>query len=356
MWTRLRRWFNEKERVDLNYTAEEQPMEKEEKEPPWIPVLHTEDDWPNILHYPTVPFDGRTMHPNVLPLPRPTIRPRISTSLFHSPSIETFQAIRDYSTTTTQEKCYDPQDSTLVFVDREDELDFLCEGFSSLRALMSCGHAVTPMSLTNWCLRQLDQGKSRFVCGQSGCNAEWSYEEVCKMALLTPEEIKHFEKTMVSNDTRRNGKPCPKCKSFVVRKNQSNLRVRCRVCPANKGRTFKFCWQCLNEWKGPAPRSDRCKNDGCTNESLKTLMTCPDAVFESVEGVTGCPSIRACPTCGMLLQHDNTQCKNVVCPRCDVEFCFVCLKLTDDCLITSEEFIQCYGGVAPRQTSIPVWQ
>ncbi|XP_047448013.1 uncharacterized protein LOC125012216 isoform X2 [Mugil cephalus] len=99
-------------------------------------------------------------------------------------------------------KSYDPGDSTLKFVDREDELDFLCEGFESPRALMSCGHAVTLMSLTKWCRRLLDEGKSRFVCGQMNCEVEWSYEEVCKMALLTPEEKKYFEKTMASNSLR----------------------------------------------------------------------------------------------------------------------------------------------------------
>lgn len=37
------------------------------------------------------------------------------------------------------------------------------------------------------------------MCGQTGCHAEWSFEEVCKMALLTPEEIEYFEKKMFSN-------------------------------------------------------------------------------------------------------------------------------------------------------------
>lgn len=34
------------------------------------------------------------------------------------------------------------------------------------------------------------------MCGRTGCNAEWSYEEVCKMALLTPEEKEYFENKM----------------------------------------------------------------------------------------------------------------------------------------------------------------
>ncbi|XP_067378746.1 uncharacterized protein [Channa argus] len=252
--------------------------------------------------------------------------------------------------TTAQEKCYNPYDPTLAFVDADDDLDFLCEGFQSRRALMSCGHAVTPMSLTNWCRRLLDEGKSHFVCGQSGCNIEWSFAEVCKMALLTPEEKEYFEKAMASNAARGSTKLCPKCKSSVVRKNPSNLRVRCTVCPTKKRRYYTFCWQCLRDWKGPAPRSDSCGNDGCTNESLKTLRNCPDMYLWSVK----CPSIRACPTCGILLQHDNISCKNVHCPRCQVPFCFVCLKLANPWSTTCS-YIAC-SVAAPRQTSIPVWQ
>nr|XP_020444980.1 E3 ubiquitin-protein ligase ARIH2-like [Monopterus albus] len=203
---------------------------------------------------------------------------------------------------------------------------------------------------------------SRFVCGQSGCNVEWPYEEVCKMALLTPEEMREFEIKLASNAAScyLSIKSCPGCRSSVMRKNESNLRVRCTVCTTNKGRTFEFCWQCLKEWKGPAPRSDRCDNHGCCNEDLKLLRECSDISFEyfdSVKGIKGCPSIRSCPTCGILVAHDGTKCKNVVCSRCKVEFCFVCLKLTTECRkINPEYFTHCSSGVAPRQTSIPVWQ
>uniref|UniRef100_A0A3B3C6M8 RING-type domain-containing protein n=1 Tax=Oryzias melastigma TaxID=30732 RepID=A0A3B3C6M8_ORYME len=244
------------------------------------------------------------------------------------------------------EKVYNLKDKTLKFVDREDELD--C--FDSPRAEMSCGHAVTPMSLTNWCRRLLDEGKNRFVCGMTDCNKEWSYEEVCKMALLTPEEKEYFKKTM---------KIIPfllilLCKVPVVRNDESNLRVRCQVC-SKKKKDFDFCWQCLKEWKGPHPRSDRCENDGCYSEALRTLRNCPNIIFESVIKVRGCPSIRACPTCGSLVQHSSQYCKSIVCPRCKVKFCFVCLKIMTECTETSDPYEPCSSGVAPRQTSIPVW-
>ncbi|KAL4006880.1 interleukin 4 receptor [Sarotherodon galilaeus] len=259
-----------------------------------------------------------------------------------------------------QENCYDPHDKKLTFVDGEDDLDFLYEGFKSVRAQMSCGHAVTPTSLTNWCHRLLEQGESRFVCGGSGCGAEWTFAEVCKMALLDPQETENFRKTMESNAARQTltTKLCPGCRSTVTRENGSDLNVLCKVCTAVKGRPFEFCWQCLREWKGPRPRKDRCENDGCCNESLETLKKCPDITFhgygyeyeyEYEYGVRVCPSVRACPTCGLLLQHSKKGCPSVFCPRCNGKFCFVCLKRSSTCWR-----IRCTP--APRQTSIPVWK
>ncbi|XP_039899509.1 probable E3 ubiquitin-protein ligase ARI8 [Simochromis diagramma] len=262
------------------------------------------------------------------------------------------------NTLTKQEKCYNPLDLTFKFVDREDDLDFLYEGFKSLRAQMSCGHAVTPTSLTNWCRRLLDQGESRFVCGAFGCSAEWTLAEVCKMALLDPQETEYFRKTLEFNAARQMliTRFCPGCGSAVTRKNGSDLNVLCKVCTAVKGQTFEFCWQCLKEWKGARPRKDRCGNRGCCNQSLKTLKECPDIIFDSVKGVDGCPSVRACPTCGLLLEHSKRHCKSLVCPRCKVKFCFVCLKIFTECTTTSGISAPCSSGVAPRQTSIPVWQ
>ncbi|XP_042258104.1 probable E3 ubiquitin-protein ligase RNF144A [Thunnus maccoyii] len=251
-----------------------------------------------------------------------------------------------------KEKCYDPEDSTLKFVDREDEMDFLYIGYKSRRALMSCGHAVTPMSLTDWCRHLLDQGETRFKCGQTDCDVGWSLKEVCEMALLTPEEMKEFGKKMFNNS--QDVKSCPGCKSRVMRADQNDLSVLCSVCTADKKKDYRFCCQCSREWKGPFPRSDRCKNDGCINLLVETLRKCPEIIFKDVKDVTGCPSIRACPTCGQLVEHNTKLCKSIICRRCKVKFCFVCLNLFKECEKTP--YKPCLSGVAPRQTSIPVWK
>ncbi|XP_071765232.2 E3 ubiquitin-protein ligase RNF19A-like [Centroberyx gerrardi] len=262
------------------------------------------------------------------------------------------------------EKRYDPRDTTIRFVDRKDEVDPLSsdDGGSSLRAEMSCGHAVTPESLTGWCRSQLNEGKYTFRCpalteGTSQCNALWSYQEVRRLADLSVEEMQHFEETMAHLAAAEHCEiqPCPQCKTYVERKNLSNLCVQCPICTADQQKSYQFCWQCLKKWKGPGPRSDRCDNDGCVNKDLELLKTCQTISLPDVEGVTACPSVRACPTCGMKVEHNRKACKNISCPRCQVVFCFVCLKLKHECSQTSSPYKLCPNGVAPRQTSIPIW-
>ncbi|KAG7462165.1 hypothetical protein MATL_G00199540 [Megalops atlanticus] len=262
-----------------------------------------------------------------------------------------------------QEKRYDPQrDSTLRFVTRQDDIT-LDDDPNTLRAEMSCGHAVTPQSLTAWCRSLLDQGQHRFYCPAlkegttQKCEAEWTYQEVRKLALLNTQEQQYFEETLAALAAAEycEFKSCPGCSTCVEREDLCNLCVHCTICTAETGRVYEFCWQCLSQWKGPGPRSDRCDNDGCTNKELELLRKCPTTALPQVPGVTECPSIRACPTCGLLLEHDRTGCKNLLCSRCQKEFCFVCLKLTPVCLQTSTHYVPCSDGIAPRQTAIPSW-
>ncbi|XP_029310923.1 uncharacterized protein LOC115023805 [Cottoperca gobio] len=260
------------------------------------------------------------------------------------------------------EKKYDPLDTTMKFVNRKDDLDPMCEDDDDcLKAEMSCGHAVTPDILTQWCRRQLDEGNYKFRCpalveGNKMCKELWSYQEVRRLADLSVEEMQHFEETiaLLAAADYCEMQLCPQCKTSVERKDLSNLCVQCFVCKADQKKTYQFCWQCQREWKGPGPRSDRCGNDDCMNRDLQLLQTCKIISLPAVKGVTACPSVRACPTCGMKVEHSRQYCKNIDCPRCHVEFCFVCLKVKSEC--SSSPYNICPGGVAARQTSVPVWK
>lgn len=260
------------------------------------------------------------------------------------------------------EKSFDPLDRTLTLVDAKDDLDPFSFEDGVLKAQLSCGHVVSPESLTESCRVQLDEGNYKFKCSAMVddrlCNQALSYREVRRLADLTVEEMQYFEENIARlaaaaySDIQR----CPKCKTNIERRDMANLCVLCSVCSAGQEESYLFCWQCLKPWTGPAPRSDRCANPECTNYELQLLQTCTLTDLPQVRGAEAVPSIRACPTCGQRVEHDKTGCKNVICPRCQIEFCFVCLKLTPVCLQTSSYFIPCSAGVAPRQTSIPVWR
>ncbi|XP_035285176.1 uncharacterized protein LOC118233487 [Anguilla anguilla] len=250
-------------------------------------------------------------------------------------------------------------------------LSDLDDDLSILRAELPCGHAVRPESMTEWFIFGVDldltlsghsaafQGKTTFRCpalkdGNTSCDAELPYHVVRKFALLTPEEQRHFEQVL-GNTACADYRACPGCKMFLEREDTRSLSVQCRICTSRMGRTYEFCWQCLKEWKGKRPRADRCDNDGCIDKRLDLIRTCKYISFESIKEVKDCPSVRACPTCGELLEHNGKKCKNIICNGCHVEFCFVCLRLTADCAKKDSSYYgRCSVGTAPRQTSIPV--
>ncbi|XP_060770738.1 probable E3 ubiquitin-protein ligase RNF144A-A [Neoarius graeffei] len=260
---------------------------------------------------------------------------------------------------TEQKKCEFP----LKFVNRPDDIT-LDDDPTIQRLEMSCGHVVSPESLTAYCRSLLDEGQYKFFCpaikdgtNTKRCEAEWTYMEVRRIALLTQEEQSNFEETMAVLAAAKycEFNQCPGCKSYVERQNLTNLCVHCIICTAATGKRFEFCWQCLKTWKGPAPRSEKCDNSGCVNHTLEKLLKCADTILPEVQNLK-CPSLRACPTCGNLVEHDTTGCKNIICNRCQIEFCFSCLKITAECLQTSSYYTPCINGVAPRQTSIPTWR
>ncbi|XP_072111646.1 uncharacterized protein [Mobula birostris] len=251
----------------------------------------------------------------------------------------------------------------LKFVKRPDEITG-DDDPNVYRVEMSCGHAVDPISLTEWCRTRISQGYFKFHCPalidgtNVGCGEEWSYEEVCRNALLSIEERQFFEEKLatLAASSYCEYKQCPRCKSYVERKDETNISVNCSICTANDGTPFEFCWQCMKKWKGPAPRSDKCDNEGCTNiqlEPLKILKSCKTKTLP-YSNIQNCPKIRACPTCGLLIEHQD-MCKYVRCIRCHGEFCFACLYTKAICSKSSEYSFCCALPVVPRQTSIPLW-
>ena len=200
------------------------------------------------------------------------------------------------------------------------------------RAKMPCGHAIGPESLTAYCRSLLTAGKFQFICPYvdpnnplTRCNKEWSYIDVRRFAVLTKDEQKEFEMQISENYLRKamGIQECPGCHSLCERLDKKDKRLICRVCTKEKGRRFDFCWNCIHEWKTSG--TDKCGNEECDGEDPR-LRILREAPIKKVVGVNT-PSRRACPACGMLIEHTK-HCKHMVCP-CGTQFCFICLFVRD---------------------------
>ena len=260
------------------------------------------------------------------------------------------------------EKHFDPyRHFEIKFTDAPDAI--LGENNGKLRALLSCGHAVDPNSLTAYCRSLIDQGNFKLTCpalveGTKKCNKRWEYIEIRKIALLNESEIDFFERKLseLAAEEFVDYKECPNCRSFVEREDLTNLRVVCTMCRGLLEQTFEFCWQCQEEWTVRSQKaSDTCGRGGCENQDLATLRKSIKVNLDHVRNLGLVPSIRACPACGKLAEHNKTACKNVICPRCKIQFCFACLQKTSICSKSSSSYGPCSSPIAPVQMRIPTW-
>lgn len=225
------------------------------------------------------------------------------------------------------------------------------------RAKMPCGHAISPESLTMYCRSILDAGRSRFLCPYISqdtppvyCGTEWDYVVVRRLAVLTDSEKKEFETKISKNHLIRamGIQECPSCKSLVERIKKKDVRLACSFCKKKLHKDFQFCWHCLHEWINRSSTT-KCGNAVCAGEDkrLKILRNCSK---KEIVGVEGCPYLRACISCGMLIEHVK-DCKHMTC-RCGKEFCFICLKPKERSGWKCGRFNQACD-VAPVQTAIP---
>jgi len=112
---------------------------------------------------------------------------------------------------------------------------------------------------------------------------------------------------------------------------------------------YEFCWACQRPWK--CSGSVRCcGNDGCdgTDPRIRILAV---AETMTIDGIRGCPSIRACPRCGLLINLTDG-CRHMTCKFCKAEFCFICLRRFG----VGHSLTAC--AIAPVQTTLvdPMWE
>ena len=168
----------------------------------------------------------------------------------------------------------------------------------------------------------------------------------------TEQEVAIMQECMSLNFCQSDPKisECPSCHNFCEQMKESDRCLQCRICTKVKGKPYYFCWDCKREWIG-SPYNKKCGNDSCNaDEILTKLKNCPETTISYLKGLR-VPSIRACPSCGSLIEHGG-QWKHMTCKACSKEFCFVCLRIRDGGSWSCGSF-NTMCSVAPRQTVVP---
>ena len=178
------------------------------------------------------------------------------------------------------------------------------------------------------------------VVARSGLSSSCVTWLVCSLEELESVEKKISKNALEKDDSFRK---CPGCRTWCFRDNKSNICVYCGDCSKTNGKPYHFCWECCEEWRSRLG-AEKCGNDHDSNKIQNYILsTCEEKFIEEVKA----PSMRACPKCGQLIEHED-KCKHMDCP-CGHSFCFFCLKpqTASDrpCRYTS-------CTVAPRQTTL----
>jgi len=229
---------------------------------------------------------------------------------------------------------------------------------TSKRAKMPCGHVIGSDSMTSYCHSLLSAGKFTFTCPHiddrscKRCGADWPFFLVRHVACLLPEELEKFEKQASENALMKSSgfQQCPGCSIWCCQADPKNKCTRCVECTrANNNIPYDFCWECLGTWNGNG-FGGSCGNANCCGKKEKKIKILSECIAKLIGGVV-CPSIRACPKCGIMIEHKEA-CKHMTC-ECKYSFCFACLKPKAErqeweCSPYDEDC-----EPAPRQTSLP---
>ena len=219
-----------------------------------------------------------------------------------------------------------------------------CFGEPSLK--MPCSHIYCPNCVFDYSWNEANSRAKKTEIKCSMCKSEWDLLVIQRYSSASKTEMDALAKKLSENFVRGMGgiRECPGCGHYCERKDKTKTRVYCRQC-AKENREAQYCFYCSAPWKNPSSTTD-CGNPKC-NGILDIIRTAPNKNVIGVE----CPSIRMCPTCGALIEHEKA-CKHMKCTYCSTNFCFICLRTTVNSIWQCGAYnTKCTP--APIQTVIP---
>ncbi|XP_048044068.1 E3 ubiquitin-protein ligase ARIH2-like [Megalobrama amblycephala] len=119
-----------------------------------------------------------------------------------------------------------------------------------------------------------------------------------------------------------NAPKCPICHQSDIGILDGQCAV-CKSCSKSNRCVFQFCLACERKWPQDISTTKSCMLPNC---ALRAALLSDTRINDPESSVRGCPYFRACPGCHALLTHSGEGCPNIICPKCNQEFCFRCLR------------------------------
>ncbi|KAI6230354.1 RBR-type E3 ubiquitin transferase [Aphelenchoides fujianensis] len=211
--------------------------------------------------------------------------------------------------------------------------------------LTNCAHRTCRTCLENYL--QIEIMESRVVVNCTECSAPIHPNDIYAALCMNTALLERYERFMIRRvlmtdpDTR--WCPAPDCDYAVIAQS-------CAACPqlecGRPGCNTLFCYHCKGEWH-PQQTCDEARGKSAERMFASAASALSAAtggsggatavgVLNALSGSSGSSAekagdLKACPRCHTLIVKLNDgSCNHMVCPLCQADFCWLCLKEISD--------------------------
>ncbi|KAI6209928.1 RBR-type E3 ubiquitin transferase [Aphelenchoides besseyi] len=203
--------------------------------------------------------------------------------------------------------------------------------------LTNCSHRTCRNCLENYL--QIEIMESRVVVNCTECSAPIHPNDIYTTLCMNQALLERYERFMIRRilltdpDTR--WCPAPDCDYACIAQN-------CAACPqlecGRPGCNTLFCYHCKGEWH-PQQTCDEARGKSAERMFASAGGSSGQTaagIVNALSGSSGSSSeksgdLKACPRCHtLIIKLNDGSCNHLVCPICQADFCWLCLKEISD--------------------------
>uniref|UniRef100_A0A1I7S693 RBR-type E3 ubiquitin transferase n=1 Tax=Bursaphelenchus xylophilus TaxID=6326 RepID=A0A1I7S693_BURXY len=210
---------------------------------------------------------------------------------------------------------------------RECQVCYIHQEEEEFPILRNCDHRPCKRCLIRYLQIEIMESRISLACPE--CITELHPNDIQAVLKIDPQLILRYERFMIRKVLITEGDvrwcPAPDCDYAVIASG-------CAACPQlecqRPGCGTLFCYHCKGEWHA----NQTC--DEARGQSVERMFTAATASNSPTEGTNDLfkpGDLKACPRCGTLIVKMNDgSCNHMVCPMCQADFCWLCLKEISD--------------------------